>query len=226
MNLSKSDEKRIFDKIYYPGNDQDCWPWTGYCNKCGYGKVNLNKVSVPVHRVIWEYYYGLIPSGLIVRHKCDNPPCCNPEHLEIGTQADNIQDMIDRKRDRKAKGSEAGSSKLDEQDIENIINGIIIGTFVDISDIMTYYNMSRNSIVGILNGEHWKVVTNKFNSNQLSQVRSLIMRSKFYFDEQDIRDIRRRIMNSESNVSIGKLYNVDPRLISNIRHNKSYSLVK
>jgi len=52
------------------------------------------------------------------------------------------------------------------------------------------------------------------------------MRSKFYFDEQDIRDIRRRIMNSESNVSIGKLYNVDPRLISNIRHNKSYSLVK
>lgn len=56
--------------------------------------------SRQVHKVVWEVHFGPVPKGLVVRHSCDNPPCCNPDHLLIGTQQDNVNDMIERGRYR------------------------------------------------------------------------------------------------------------------------------
>ncbi len=78
-----------------------CWEWRGYRTKQGYGQIAVpgTRKSVPVHRVAYETWIGPIPDDQpIVRHKCDNPPCINPEHLEIGTQADNVQDKVVRGR--------------------------------------------------------------------------------------------------------------------------------
>ena len=78
----------------------DCLIWTGHRNGDGYGGFSVDGRSVRAHRHAWERVNGPIPDGLIVRHKCDNPPCVRIEHLELGTVQDNTDDMIARGRAR------------------------------------------------------------------------------------------------------------------------------
>ncbi len=89
----------------------DCWPWDGAQGQFEYGRVRTGGRSeglIGAHRAVMElmdradYLPGTAPdrSGLVVRHGCDNPLCCNPRHLEWGTQADNVGDMIRRGRHR------------------------------------------------------------------------------------------------------------------------------
>ena len=81
---------------------EGCWEYSGARNGDGYGMIgrggpgNVGKT----HRVAYELYVGPIPRGLHVLHRCDNPPCFNPEHLTVGTNADNLAD-----RDRKGRGN-------------------------------------------------------------------------------------------------------------------------
>lgn len=88
-----------------PGPD-GCIEYQGNRGRFGYGQARVGsridgtRRTVRVHRLVWEHHYGPIPEGLVVRHKCDNPPCCNIEHLEIGTQQENIQDKVERGRSR------------------------------------------------------------------------------------------------------------------------------
>lgn len=78
-----------------------CWEWQGYRDRQGYGHLS-RKVDGPMlaHRFAWLQFNGSIPAGAVIRHICDNPPCCNPDHLLIGTQADNIADRQRRGRHR------------------------------------------------------------------------------------------------------------------------------
>jgi hypothetical protein len=78
-----------------------CWQWTGWTNRKGYGEMGRGRASeghVIASRVSWEIHNGPIPEGMIVRHKCDNPPCTNPDHLELGTHLDNVRDAWNRGR--------------------------------------------------------------------------------------------------------------------------------
>ena len=69
-----------------------CLEWTGSFGRKGYGKMLFNSKSTGTHRVAWELMNGPIPDGLCVLHTCDNPPCCNVDHLFLGTNADNAAD--------------------------------------------------------------------------------------------------------------------------------------
>lgn len=79
--------------------DSGCIEWQGYKMPFGHGQIMLeNKKVTTTHRAAWILEYGEIPDGLMVRHKCDNPPCVNIEHLELGTAKDNMEDAVNRNR--------------------------------------------------------------------------------------------------------------------------------
>lgn len=101
--------ERFWDKVDKSG---DCWIWMAVRHKkMGYGLFGLShRQLVLAHRFAYEQAFGAIPDGLSVLHRCDNPPCCNPEHLFLGTRADNIADMC--AKGRHPHGETHGYSKL------------------------------------------------------------------------------------------------------------------
>lgn len=84
-----------------------CWEWCGYREKAGYGRVMWQRKSERAHRLSWMAFCGPLPKGAHVLHKCDNPPCINPDHLSLGTHADNMHDMAKKGR-RKGVGGVPG----------------------------------------------------------------------------------------------------------------------
>lgn len=80
-----------------------CWEWQGNLAPNGYGLLTLTRQGIRnkgAHRIMYERHVGPIPEDQVIRHKCDNPPCVNPDHLETGTREDNMRDMVSRGRHR------------------------------------------------------------------------------------------------------------------------------
>ena len=79
-------------------SDTGCWEWHGVRNQRGYGQVSVTGQIRATHRVAWELTHGPIPPGMIVCHRCDNPPCVRPDHLFLGTHRDNTVDSMTKGR--------------------------------------------------------------------------------------------------------------------------------
>jgi hypothetical protein len=80
--------------------DKGCWEWTKWRNpQWHYGEVCYRGKNWRVHRLLWTITKGDIPVGHVLCHRCDNPPCCNPEHLFVGNDADNVLDRMRKGRD-------------------------------------------------------------------------------------------------------------------------------
>ena len=92
-------------------NSESCWEWQGGKTPDGYGKAGHKHRNYLAHRLAWELTFGPIPEGLQVLHRCDNPPCCNPAHLFLGTHADNMRDMAAKSR-RDSHGEKNNRAKL------------------------------------------------------------------------------------------------------------------
>jgi len=107
----------------YSRPDGDCLVWFGGTHRSGHGKIQVSGRSIGTHRIAFIEAYGPIPEGLVVRHKCDNPPCIRPEHLELGTSADNTNDRTIRGRTSTAR------RKLDATQVVEVRRRILAGDF-------------------------------------------------------------------------------------------------
>ena len=90
--------KEFFIRNCVISSDTGCWNWTKRKVGIGYPHVHTRSGSARGHRVVWELWNGSIPDGMLVCHKCDNPGCCNPDHLFIGTHFDNMKDKENKGR--------------------------------------------------------------------------------------------------------------------------------
>jgi hypothetical protein len=126
--------------------DDGCWNWTGVVNGWGYGRLAYQSTHQAAHRYAYEEFIGPIPEDKCVCHRCDNPSCVNPEHLFLGTLADNSQDMV-------RKGRHIGSRKLNEEKVRVIRQLIARG--VKHKDIASTYGVTRSAIGNIATKTTW-----------------------------------------------------------------------
>lgn len=100
MNLK--DQRRFWTKVSIGGLDE-CWEWQASKNKQRYGQFGFEGTNKKAHRMVWTDTFGSIPEDMCVCHACDNPPCCNPLHLWLGTVEDNNNDKLAKSRQPKGK---------------------------------------------------------------------------------------------------------------------------
>ena len=110
--------ERLWRRVDKSGGPDACWPYMGSRNSSGYGGLGGKDGST--HRAAHESENGPIPDGMSVCHRCDNPPCCNPAHLFLGTVLDNSRDMVSKGRSPDTRNERSGKAKLTNAQIEEI----------------------------------------------------------------------------------------------------------
>lgn len=148
---------RVFWKYVDKKGRTACWEWKASRHWIGHGQFNVFGVSTGSHRVAMMIHLGRkLKKGEFICHKCDNPPCCNPRHLFIGTQRDNMLDMVNKRRG--LIGVKNGHSRLTEEQVLWIRK-----TYFDAQNkkglkaaLAKKFRVTPSNIVAILSRKSWK----------------------------------------------------------------------
>jgi len=118
-------------------DDDGCLRWSGRTDRDGYGRLRKHGTRRGAHQVAWELTYGPIPDGLCVLHRCDHPPCCDPEHLFLGTNQDNNADKV--AKGRGTQGEQVALAKLNPAAVRLIRSSkattVVLGRLLGVSDV-------------------------------------------------------------------------------------------
>jgi hypothetical protein len=145
----KTLEDRFWAKV---DKSNDCWIWTGLRSPKGYGVFWLHGRRWRTHRITYQFLVAPIPDGMDVCHECDNPPCCNPDHLFIGTRAENILDCV--QKGRHVRGEQVGTAKLSTLDVINIRQLHASGTST--MQIAECYNVAERTVRNAVRRRTWR----------------------------------------------------------------------
>lgn len=172
IKLTPADEERFWAKVNKDGPtmphiDSACWEWTACKSNSGYGAFGLNGKAFHAHRVSWLIVNGEIGQtaayhGLCVCHRCDNRNCVNPSHLFLGTQRDNIRDMVDKKRhgsltkpENQSRGEHHGMAKISAENVMQI-RAIYAAGEISQKAIGLRFGVTDVLISKIINRKIWK----------------------------------------------------------------------
>jgi len=139
------------------GSGAGCWIWTAHTNQYGYGVFWVNREcgDMLAHRAAWLIYKGQHPGSADVCHTCDNPKCVNPDHLFLGSAADNMRDCA--AKGRIPRGSSRPNAKLDENDVRNI-RDVYRGGGISKAALARYFQVDASLISRVVGGSRWEHV--------------------------------------------------------------------
>ncbi len=148
--MDANDKERFWSKVDIR-SEEECWEWKDALNSKGYGHLSIGGRSgkdILSHRIAKTLSMGTeIPDGLLVMHVCDNPPCCNPGHLDLGTNQDNLTDMVNKGR----AATSFGNAKIDWDVVDTIRQSSLTG-----KELSEQLNIPKSSISEIKNHKTWK----------------------------------------------------------------------
>ncbi len=148
--------KRVFQRFESKIAKSDgCWEWMAAKDKDGYGIFNIRSIPISACRTACVLYGLGIPKGKnnIVMHICDNPSCVNPNHLKLGSNKDNTQDMITKGRINR-KGENSHNHKLTKKQVDEIRRLYVSGDMVQ-KEIAAMYGIDQSHVCRINKGESW-----------------------------------------------------------------------
>ena len=132
-----------------------CWLWRGMVVGSGYGMVRFERKMHPAHRLAWKLFRGEIAPGLVVCHKCDVRTCVNPEHLFLGTHAENMKDM--QQKGRSPHGEEHSRVQTDGEEVSRI-KAMLADGHMRMSEIARAFGVTHATIACIAKGKTWRHV--------------------------------------------------------------------
>jgi hypothetical protein len=137
----------------YIQRTETCWKWLGAKHTSGSGAIRIEGKLYRAPRISYEINKGVIPDGLYVCHTCDNPNCVNPKHLFLGTQIDNMRDMVKKGRQRNKGGDNSTYHKVTSQDVIEIRS-----RKCSTREYATKFNVHISNIRHIQSGKSWSNV--------------------------------------------------------------------
>ena len=211
--------QRLLSKIH---NDGDCWMWTGFTDRDGYGRIRgtvANTVITKAHTLSYTLHTGeLVPKGLVVMHSCDRPGCINPDHLRIGTYAENSRDMSEKSRGGDQKGEKGSKAKLTESQVIAILRDSRKQ-----AEIAEAYGVSATTIGSIKQRKSWSHIA----IDQVAKATRIGMRGETQWNAKltgnDVSFIR---LSNAAGKDLAKKFSVTPQAITNIRKGRIWKHIK
>lgn len=151
----------IIEERSMPEPNTGCWLWMSYGNRKDYGQIVVSRVTHGAHRASWTVFKGPIPAGMQVLHKCDTPPCVNPDHLFLGSDLDNVKDRVAKGRSSSSKGTGHHLSKLDDDQVIFIFQSEMKNTV-----LAKLFGVTRQAIRAIKIQESWRWLTKDLKCQQ------------------------------------------------------------
>lgn len=154
QNNSPIEVDRFMEKV---NKTEYCWLWTASLNYLGYGQFSVKSKMKKAHRYSYELFIGKIPAGIKVLHKCDVRNCVKPDHLFIGTQADNVLDMCKKGRNVAIpmRGEDNGMAKLTQEKVKEM-REIRKNIGLSYTKIAKLFNVSQMAAYRAINRQSWK----------------------------------------------------------------------
>ena len=150
MDITKNRIESKAERVTESG----CWIWTGTVTSRGYGQLISHNKKVYAHRASFQAFVGDIPDGMVVCHACDNVHCVNPDHLFLGTQKDNLQDM--KHKGRSTRGEKNTQAVLTESKVMEIKSLLDAGWTQE--QVAKHFKVSRSNIGLIKRKARWNHV--------------------------------------------------------------------